>query len=129
MTTRPIVNILDSDRLEPLLARGYLDAPVVRLRSLLDRARKVPPRRVPPDVVTMNSRVRVRYPGDEESEAFDLIYPDAMPGGLSVLTPLGAALLGAREGQSVACAGGRVSRPVTVERIEYQPERERHFDR
>ena len=37
--------------------------------------------------------------------------------------------LGAREGQSVQCAGGRVSRSVTVERIEYQPERERHFDR
>jgi regulator of nucleoside diphosphate kinase len=82
---------------------------------------------VPPDVVTMNSRVRVRYPGEDESEALDLTFPDAA--GLSVLSPLGAALLGAREGESVQCAGGRVSRRVTVERIEYQPERERHFDR
>jgi ABC-type xylose transport system permease subunit len=40
-----------------------------------------------------------------------------------------SALLGAREGESVECAGGRVSRRVLVERIEYQPERERHFDR
>jgi regulator of nucleoside diphosphate kinase len=127
MSTRPIVSKLDSERLEPLLSHSWIDAPVLRLRTLLERARKVAPPRVPPDVVTMNSRVRVRYPGEEDSEALDLTFPDA--GGLSVLSPLGAALLGAREGESVQCAGGRVSRRVTVERIEYQPERERHFDR
>jgi transcription elongation GreA/GreB family factor len=71
----------------------------------------------------------VRYPGEEEAEAFELAFPGSTAGGLSVLSPLGAALLGAREGQRVECAGSRVSRRVTVERIEYQPERERHFDR
>ncbi|MCC6428223.1 MAG: GreA/GreB family elongation factor [Phycisphaerales bacterium] len=129
MTTRPIVSIFDSNRLEPLLLTSAVDAPVVRLRSLLERARKVAPPRVPPDVVTMNSRVRVRYSGEEDAEAYDLAFPGAGAGGLSVLSPLGAALLGAREGESVECAGSRVSRRVTVERIEYQPERERHFDR
>lgn len=127
MTARPIVSKLDSTRLAPLLSGSWIDAPVLRLRALLERARKVAPSSVPPDVVTMNSRVRVRYPGEDESEALDLTFPDAE--GLSVLSPLGAALLGAREGESVQCAGGRVSRRVTVERIEYQPERERHFDR
>lgn len=127
MTSRPIVSTFDSHRLEPLLSSFTIDAPVLRLRSLLDHAKKVAPARVPPNVVTMNSRVRVRYPGDDEAEAFDLVFPDS--DGLSVLSPLGAALLGAREGQSVACAGSRVWRRVTVERIEYQPERERHFDR
>ena len=127
MTTRPVVSTLDSTRLEPLLSSSWTDAPVLRLRSLMESARKVAPPRVPPDVVTMNSRVRVRYPGEDESEALELTFPDA--GGLSVLSPLGAALLGAREGESVECAGGRVSRRVLVERIEYQPERERHFDR
>ncbi|MGD9689684.1 MAG: GreA/GreB family elongation factor [Phycisphaerales bacterium] len=127
MATRPIVSKLDSSRLEPLLSGSWNDAPVIRLRALLERARKVAPPRVPPDVVTMNSRVRVRYHGEDESEALDLTFPDAV--GLSVVSPLGAALLGAREGESVQCAGGRVSRRVTVERIEYQPEREHHFDR
>lgn len=93
MSTRPIVSKLDSERLEPFLLHSWIDAPVLRLRTLLERARKVAPPRVPPDVVTMNSRVRVRYPGEEESEALDLTFPDA--GGLSVLSPLGAALLGA----------------------------------
>jgi regulator of nucleoside diphosphate kinase len=126
MTSRPIVSTFDSHRLQPLLSSSTTDAPVLRLRSLLDHAKKVAPARVPSDVVTMNSRVRVRYPGEDEAEAFDLTFPES--DGLSVLSPLGAALLGAREGQSVGCAG-RVSRHVTVERIEYQPERERHFDR
>lgn len=127
MSDRPIVNKLDSARLEPLLSGSGLEEPVLRLRSLLERAKIVAPPRVPPDVVTMNSRVRVRYPGDEEAETFDLTFPDST--GLSVLSPLGAALLGAREGESVQWAGSRVFRRVTVERIEYQPERERHFDR
>lgn len=127
MTTRPIVSTLDTARLEPLLSGSWIDAPVLRLRSLLERAKRVAPPRVLPDVVTMNSRVRIRYPGEEESEALDLTFPDS--NGLSVLSPLGAALLGAREGEAVQCAGGRVSRSVTVEKIEYQPERERHFDR
>lgn len=127
MTARPIVSKLDSTRLAPLLSGSWIDAPVLRLRALLERARQVSPPCVPPDVVTMNSRVRVRYRGEDESEALELTFPGA--GGLSVLSPLGAALLGAREGESVQCAGSRVSRCVTVERIEYQPERERHFDR
>lgn len=129
MNAQPVVNTLDSNRLEPLLAGNFVDVPVLRLRALLERARKVEPRRIPPDVVTMNSRVLVRYPGDDEPEAFELVYPDTGDRGLSVLSPLGAALLAAREGESVECAGGRASRRVVIERIEYQPERERHFDR
>lgn len=129
MTIRPIVSTFDILRLEPLLLGCTIDAPVLRLRSLLERARKVPPPRVPPDVVTMNSRVRVRYFGEGEPEAFDLAFPDSNAGGVSVLSPLGAALLGAREGESVEYPGGRVTRQITIEQIEYQPERERHFDR
>ncbi|MCC6320832.1 MAG: GreA/GreB family elongation factor [Phycisphaerales bacterium] len=129
MSVQPIVSSLDVSRLQPLLTGRYIDAAVLRLRALLDRARSVPPRRVPPDVVTMNSRVLVRHPGDEAPDMYELAYPNSDSGGLSVLSPLGAALLGAREGEVVECAGGRVSRRATVERIEYQPERERHYDR
>ncbi len=129
MNLRPILNTFDIARLEPLLAGSAIDAPVLRLRAILDRARRVGPPKVPPDVVTMNSRVRVRYPHAEDSETFELAFPDSTDGGLSVLSPLGAALLGSREGQSVECAGGRLRRRVTVEWIEYQPEREQHFDR
>lgn len=129
MNARPVLSTFDIARLEPLLAGSAIDGPVLRLRAMLDRARRVGPPKMPPDVVTMNSRVRVRYPHSEETETFDLAFPDSNDHGLSVLSPLGAALLGSREGQSVEYAGGRLRRRVTVESIEYQPERERHFDR
>ena len=114
MTAQPIVSSLDFARLQPLITGGFVDAAVLRLRAFLDQARKVVPRRVPPDVVTMNSRVLVLHPGDEAPDSYELAYPDSETGGRSVLSPLGAALLGAREGDSVECAGGRVSRRVIV---------------
>lgn len=129
MTAKPVISSLDCARLRPLLLGSYVDSAVLRLRALIEHARKVAPRRIPHDVVTMNSRVQVLHPGDESPETYHLSYPAPDSDGLSVLSPLGAALLGAREGERVECAGGRPSRRVTVERIEYQPERERHFDR
>lgn len=57
---RAVVNRLDRTRLEPYLTTGAPFGPATRLRALLDRAVPVAPERVPPDVVTMNSRVVVR---------------------------------------------------------------------
>ena len=84
----------------------------------------------PADVVTMRSRVRFREEGSEATEMVTLAYPgesglyeDAM----SVLTPLGAALLGLSEGQSISYPrpDGRM-RTITVVEIRYQPEAARH---
>lgn len=127
MSSRPIVSKFDMARLEPLLSGSWVDVPVLRLRALIEHARKVAPPDVPPNVVTTNCRVRVRFPIDGESETIDLAFPGEA--GVSVLSPLGAALLGAQEGECVEYAGSRVSRRVTIEQIEYQPERERHFNR
>lgn len=84
----------------------------------------------PADVVTMRSRVSFREEGGEATEMVTLTYPgesglyeDAM----SVLTPLGAALLGLSEGQSISYPrpdGGM--RTITVVEIRYQPEAARH---
>lgn len=130
MTTQPIVSKVDIERLQPLLDGTFADAPVLRLRSLLERARVVDPEQVPPDIVTMNSQVLVQYSGEGSAESLVLAYPDATEAdAISVLSPLGAALLGAREGESVTRVGASKARNVTVERIVYQPERERHFER
>jgi regulator of nucleoside diphosphate kinase len=127
--SRRIVNRLDKLRLVPHVAAAGGMAPAARLRSLLDAARAVEPHEIPPDVVTMNSRVLVKY-GSGEPESFVLVYPDAPAAdGVSVLSPLGVALLSARQGQRLTWADTRLSRVVTIERIEYQPEREGHFDR
>jgi regulator of nucleoside diphosphate kinase len=101
------------------------------LRRELDRAVIVPSAQVPPDVVTMNSRVLYvdRTAGTRRSVR--LVYPHRADGlGLvSVTSPLGTALLGLRAGQEIEwdfSAGDR--RRLRVEEVRTQPERSRAFD-
>lgn len=69
----------------------------------LERAQVVPDGAVPDDVVGMGSFVRFRTDGGREREV-ELVYPadaDIAAGKVSVLTPVGTALLGLRSGQSI----------------------------
>ncbi|MEH6435851.1 nucleoside diphosphate kinase regulator [Massilia sp. DD77] len=128
---KPSITIswLDLERLERVLDR--LPAAQANARdALLDelgRAEMVEPWDMPPDVVTMNSRVRFSFDHTEEEVTLTLTYPKDMTDSgeqLSVLTPVGTALLGLRIGDSIAWErpdGGEFR--VTVRGIEYQPER------
>ena len=95
------------------------------LEAELGRARVVPRADVPPDVVTMNSSLRIRDQRSRTSEEFTLVYPpdaDALDGRVSVLAPLGLAVLGARAGDVVQWRVPAGVRTFTVEAILYQPE-------
>lgn len=132
MSTVPdiVVSSLDLQRLEALLATLPASSDIDALQAELDRADVLEPRQIPADVVTMNSRVIFEV--DETGERFELAlrYPrDAgAPGTLSILAPLGSALLGLRIGQSIAwpLPGGR-TRAVRVVDIAYQPERDGNY--
>ena len=72
-----------------------------RLEALLDDAEVVSPRAIPPDVVTMCSQVLLADIDSGRRSTVTLCYPsDADPaiGFVSVLSPIGAALLGVRVG-------------------------------
>lgn len=124
-----VVSSLDMERLEHLL--DSLPAAQAGTRAALleelARAELVEPEAMPADVVTMNSRVR--FVLDNNPDEFDmaLAYPKDVGGApdkLSVLTPVGNALLGLKAGDSMAWTrpdGGRFE--VTVREIVYQPER------
>lgn len=127
--SRAIVSKLDRSRLEPHLSSAAPPVPVTRLRTLLEFAATVPPEHVPPNVVTMNSRVVLRNRRDEPPEVYVLAYPDydgRSP--VYVLSPLGSALLGARVGDKIEYAGANGLRSMTLEAIDYQPERNGHYD-
>lgn len=69
----------------------------------LERARVVPDGAVPGDVVRMGSLVRFRTDGGAE-RSVELVWPadaDIAAGKVSVLTPVGTALIGLRSGQSI----------------------------
>lgn len=84
---------------EPHHRESSLDA----LRDELDRANIIEPVEMPPDVASMNSTVK--FVDDATGANFELmlVYPDAAgtPGTVSVLAPVGSALLGLSVGQSI----------------------------
>jgi regulator of nucleoside diphosphate kinase len=106
--------LLDRDR------EAWLD-----LQRELNRARIVPPRRVPPDVVTMHSQARVLDVDTGEEMLFKLVFPeeaDIEAGDLSVLAPLGTAILGYRAGDTLAWRVPAGERHLKVLEVVYQPE-------
>ena len=124
-----VVSSLDMERLEYLLDSLPAAQSGTRetLLEELARAELVEPEDMPLDVVTMNSRVR--FVTGEAQQEFDMLlaYPkdiDGAPDKLSVLTPVGSALLGLKVGDSIDWTGpGGGSFNVTVREIVYQPER------
>jgi regulator of nucleoside diphosphate kinase len=96
------------------------------LDSELTRAQVVEPSEMPPDVVTMNSRVVYRDEESHETREVTLSYPqDASleSGRISVLAPVGAALLGLSVGQEIEWPfpGGRRKR-LRILAVPYQPQ-------
>jgi regulator of nucleoside diphosphate kinase len=99
---------------------GYLSA----LAGELRRARVVPRSQLPPDVVTMNSTVRLRDLETDEEETYTLVYPeeaDIDADRLSVLAPVGTALLGYRAGDVVEWPVPAGVRRFRVEKVLFQP--------
>ncbi len=96
------------------------------LSDELDRAIVVPPERMPSDVVTMHSRCIYVDESTGARREVELVYPDeADPaaGKISVLAPIGSALLGLAAGHSIDWElPGRKIHRITVERVLYQPD-------
>ena len=75
------------------------------LREELDRATVLPREVLPSGVVVVNSRVRFVDVDTGQEEAYVLTWPDRADGGIeriSVLAPIGTALLGYREGDEIS---------------------------
>jgi regulator of nucleoside diphosphate kinase len=121
---------LDHERLTRLLdsmrniaARDQ--ASLLKLQGELDRAKIISSRRVKPSVVTMNSTVKLRDLDSGELLEYQLVYPqdaDVEANKVSVLAPVGTALLGFSVGDSVQWDVPAGVRRFQIEDILYQPE-------
>jgi regulator of nucleoside diphosphate kinase len=103
-----------------------LDALEIELR----RARVVPPERVPATVVTMNSRVRLRDLDSGAQMVVSLVFPTRRTwneSSVPVLSPLGLALLGCREGDVMEWPTQEGLHRLCVDALLYQPEAEGNF--
>ena len=122
---KPAITMTRSDR-ERLwrLAESYVvRSPDVAdvLMAELERARVVEDARIPPDVVRMGTTLRFTSDLGEDRRV-TLVFPgeaDISEGKISILTPIGAALIGLSAGQSIdwVARDGRVHR-LTVETVD-----------
>ncbi len=102
------------------------------LESLLDAAAIVPSATIDPNVVTMNSTVVLESRPSGERTTLTLVYPkdvDPAQSKVSVLSPVGRALLGARANDRVqVVVPGYGERELALVAITYQPEANGRFD-
>jgi regulator of nucleoside diphosphate kinase len=135
--TLPMITHADRRRLGTLIDRAAAVGIVERrylndLEAELERGVPVDPHEVPPDVITMNSTVRLRDLDTDEAFDFTLVYPpDACPdaGRLSVLAPIGTAIIGYRTGDVIHWPVPAGVARLRVEEVAYQPESAGDFDR
>ena len=114
-------NLLNGARSWNKKDRDYL----TKLEEELEWAQILAPQEIPGDVVTMNSQARVRDLNSNEEMVFTLVFPaeaDYERGRLSVLAPIGTALLGYRAGDMVEWDVPGGVRRLRIEQVLYQPE-------
>lgn len=120
-----VVSQTDQQRLTVLAMDALNRSPDVatELIAEMERARVVPT--VPPSVVRMGSIVTYRA-DDGSKRRVQLVFPgqaDIGAGKISILTPIGTALIGLSEGQSIAwTARDGSERHLTVVKVENAPE-------
>lgn len=103
-TLRPKIVVAQSDHRQLFaMAAGNSTLAADALLEEMERARVVLDHKLPVDIVSMGSKVQYRTDDDDIREV-TLVYPahaDILAGRISVLTPIGAALIGLRTGQSI----------------------------
>lgn len=127
MDTRVIyITEADMKRLRPLIEVLKNSRDDLRdLESELEHAHVVAPADVPPDVVTMNSKARLRDLETGDEMTYTLVFPDKASiddGKISVVAPIGTAMLGHRVGDEFKWEVPAGPVRLRVEEVLYQPE-------
>ncbi len=126
-----IVSRIDIQRLSQLIrdlrhSRFRDQAQVELLEQTLEDAEVTASERFPTNAIKMNSRFRVLDLGTGKKQVYTLVYPDeadVSSGSISVLAPVGIALLGRRRGDTIEVdVPGRVRR-LRIERVLYPLDR------
>jgi len=112
-------------KLKPLLENANSRDDLRSLQAELGMARVVAPAEVPPDVITMNSKARLRDCETGEEMVYTLAFPaqaSIEQDRISVLAPVGTAMLGHRVGDEFQWNVPAGAVRLRVEEVLYQPE-------
>lgn len=106
------------------------DSNVKELRREIARARIVAEEKIQGNIITMNSNFLVRLLDSGKVRLYTLVFPqeaDFAKGKISVLSPLGTALIGYQEGDVVEWVAPAGTKKLKVEKVLYQPETAGHY--
>jgi regulator of nucleoside diphosphate kinase len=128
--TKLLITESDARHLRTMLERPELFSERDRvqceaLEEEIERARVVPADEIPSDVVTMHSRVRIVDMRTGEQLVYQIVYPheaNYVAKRISILAPIGMALLGHSAGTEIDWTVPSGSRRLRIEAVEHQPE-------
>ena len=120
-----------SGMIERMRERNGVDKEYLnKLEAELDRAEIVDPKDIPADVITMRSKVRLKDLVSGETNVYSLVFPteaDFSEGKISVLAPIGTAILGYKRGDTIEWPVPSGLRRLKVDKVLYQPEAAGNF--
>lgn len=127
-----IISYFDYKRLYSLINEYSLDVAghdklmLNHLHQQLNRAEIVPTTEIPPDVITMYTKVQFtsNFDHHQKDYAYTLVFPseaDLEQGKISILAPIASAMLGRTAGETFECIipSGKVT--LNIKKIVYQP--------
>ncbi len=120
------------DRMSSMVAFGSPPIYIERLIKRLQNARPVKPMLIPPDLVTMNSVVRVVDEESADEDTYALVYPGEAPQDkewVNIHSKLGSELFGRWVGEEIELPTRWGVHKVRITGLDYQPESSGHFDR
>ncbi|HHY89798.1 MAG TPA: nucleoside diphosphate kinase regulator [Chloroflexi bacterium] len=120
----------DRDKLRELITNAkygeYRGSPYLqRLSEELDRAVVLPPEKIPGDVITLRSTAVLVDQESQEEMTYTLVFPeeaDILEDKISVLAPIGTAMLGYRVGDTFEWETPDGKRRIFVKAVLFQPE-------
>jgi regulator of nucleoside diphosphate kinase len=96
-----------------------------KLAEEIEKASVVQPEQIPADVITLNSTARLVDQETKEEMVYTLVFPedaDTSQGKISILAPIGTAMLGYKAGDTFEWDTPGGKRIIHVKGMLYQPE-------
>jgi regulator of nucleoside diphosphate kinase len=116
---RKLIGVMSASDIDK--SQEYLEM----LENELDLAEIVEPQNIPKDVITMRSKVRLLDVDSGKEVVYSLVFPneaDLDKGKISVLAPIGTAMIGYKAGDTIEWEVPAGLRRLRVEEVLYQPE-------
>ena len=123
-----ILSRLDYARIKKCIndaKKSITDNEAESLLNELESAKIVEPGAIPPNVVTMNSVIKISFLKHKKQVQFQIVYPDQAnlkENKISIFSPIATALIGYRTGDEIEWIVPAGLTKIRIDEIIYQPE-------